>query len=41
MNIVSDRDGFVWKGYDELTVKSTTPPTAPGFQVSFTYYVSY
>ncbi|XP_026472998.1 protein lethal(2) giant larvae-like [Ctenocephalides felis] len=34
MNIVSDRDGFVWKGYDELTVKSTTPPTAPGFQIS-------
>lgn len=38
MNLVSDRDGFVWKGHDQLTVKSQlldeeVPPIADGIQV--------
>jgi lethal(2) giant larvae protein len=32
MNIVLDRDGFVWKGHDQLTPRSGTLSLAPGFQ---------
>lgn len=32
MNIVSDRDNFVWKGHEALTPKQSTQ--APGLQVS-------
>ena len=33
MNIVSDHDGFVWKGHDKLTLR-TNPITQPaGFQI--------
>jgi len=32
MNIVSDRDGFVWKGHDQLTPRVGTLSLAPGFQ---------
>jgi lethal(2) giant larvae protein len=32
MNIVSDRDGFVWKGHDQLTPRGGTLSFAPGFQ---------
>jgi hypothetical protein len=32
MNIVSDRDGFVWKGHDQLTPRGGTLSLAPGFQ---------
>lgn len=34
MNIVSDRDGFVWKGHDQLTAKPGPIPQAIGFQAS-------
>lgn len=38
MNLVSDRDGFVWKGHDQLTVKNSLldeeiPPISDGVQV--------
>lgn len=38
MNLVSDRDGFVWKGHDPLTVKASlldeeVPPIEDGVQV--------
>lgn len=32
MNIVSDRDGFVWKGHDQLTVRSEPVSQQNGFQ---------
>ncbi|PNF23205.1 Protein lethal(2) giant larvae [Cryptotermes secundus] len=32
MNIVLDRDGFVWKGHDQLTPRGGTLSFAPGFQ---------
>lgn len=32
MNIVLDRDGFVWKGHDQLTPQGGTVCLAPGFQ---------
>jgi len=32
MNIVLDRDGFVWKGHDQLTPRGGTLSLAPGFQ---------
>ncbi|KAK4874231.1 hypothetical protein RN001_013591 [Aquatica leii] len=32
MNIVSDRDGFVWKGYDQLTPRSGELHQPRGFQ---------
>lgn len=34
MNIVSDRDGFVWKGHDQLSVRAGTVTQAAGFQAS-------
>lgn len=34
MNIVSDRDGFVWKGHDQLTVKQGSVNQASGFQAT-------
>ncbi|KAI8501279.1 Lethal(2) giant larvae protein 1, partial [Branchiostoma belcheri] len=32
VNIVNDRDGFVWKGHDSLTPRSTTVKVPAGFQ---------
>nr|XP_034188486.1 lethal(2) giant larvae protein homolog 1 isoform X12 [Osmia lignaria] len=32
MNIVNDRDGFVWKGHDHLPVRTTSISFAVGFQ---------
>lgn len=32
MNIVSDRDGFVWKGHNQLSIKQGTMSQAVGFQ---------
>ncbi|KAK2584774.1 hypothetical protein KPH14_007097 [Odynerus spinipes] len=32
MNIVNDRDGFVWKGHDHLPVRTTSISFAIGFQ---------
>ncbi|XP_011333953.2 lethal(2) giant larvae protein homolog 1 isoform X3 [Ooceraea biroi] len=32
MNIVNDRDGFVWKGHDHLTPRTTSISHAVGFQ---------
>nr|CAG4643699.1 EOG090X00I4 [Lepidurus arcticus] len=32
INIVSDRDGFVWKAHDKLAVQSSAVAFAPGFQ---------
>ena len=32
VNIVSDRDGFVWKGHEALNVKGGNIKFAPGFQ---------
>ncbi|XP_068084416.1 lethal(2) giant larvae protein homolog 1 [Anabrus simplex] len=32
MNIVLDRDGFVWKGHDQLTPRTGTLSMNPGFQ---------
>jgi lethal(2) giant larvae protein len=32
MNIVLDRDGFIWKGHDQLTPRGGTLSLAPGFQ---------
>lgn len=32
MNIVLDRDGFVWKGHDELAVRDNVVALQPGFQ---------
>jgi hypothetical protein len=32
VNIVLDRDGFVWKGHDKLTPRGGTLSLAPGFQ---------
>jgi lethal(2) giant larvae protein len=32
MNIVLDRDGFVWKGHDQLTPRGGNLSLAPGFQ---------
>ena len=32
VNIVSDRDNFVWKGHEALTVKEGDNKYAPGFQ---------
>nr|CAG4651568.1 EOG090X00I4 [Triops cancriformis] len=32
INIVSDRDGFVWKAHDKLAVQSSLVTFAPGFQ---------
>ncbi|XP_063241015.1 lethal(2) giant larvae protein homolog 1 isoform X2 [Bacillus rossius redtenbacheri] len=32
MNIVLDRDGFVWKGHDQLTPRTGALPLRPGFQ---------
>ncbi|XP_012269374.2 lethal(2) giant larvae protein homolog 1 isoform X3 [Athalia rosae] len=32
MNIVNDRDGFVWKGHDQLPARSTSISFATGFQ---------
>ncbi|GLG99587.1 Uncharacterized protein GBIM_06018 [Gryllus bimaculatus] len=34
MNVVSDRDGFVWKGHDQLTPRSGNISLPPGFQSS-------
>jgi lethal(2) giant larvae protein len=34
MNLVSDRDGFVWKGHDQLKVKQNIPAGTDGVQVS-------
>lgn len=39
MNLVSDRDGFVWKGHDQLTVRKSLldeemPPVSDGVQVT-------
>ena len=31
MNIVSDRDNFVWKGHEALAVKEGDVKYAPGF----------
>lgn len=33
MNIVSDRDSFVWKGHDPLNVRPGPITMTPGFQV--------
>nr|XP_006817104.1 PREDICTED: lethal(2) giant larvae protein homolog 1-like isoform X3 [Saccoglossus kowalevskii] len=35
VNIVSDRDEFVWKGHDQLNVKTDDVKMAPGFQANF------
>ncbi|KAJ9577607.1 hypothetical protein L9F63_005794, partial [Diploptera punctata] len=32
MNIVQDRDGFVWKGHEQLTPRGGSLSLAPGFQ---------
>lgn len=32
MNIVSDRDNFVWKGHDKLVVRKGLLSFKPGFQ---------
>ena len=34
MNIVSDRDNFVWKGHDKLTVRPAVQSWKAGFQPS-------
>jgi hypothetical protein len=34
VNIVSDRDGFVWKGHDQLTLRSGALTFPQGYQVS-------
>nr|UYR00238.1 lethal(2) giant larvae protein [Plectrocnemia conspersa] len=34
MDIVSDRDGFVWKGHDHLNIRSGPVNMTPGFQAS-------
>lgn len=34
MNIVSDRDSFVWKGHDKLTAKQSVSYRNPGYQAS-------
>ncbi|KAF5287521.1 hypothetical protein FQA39_LY04149 [Lamprigera yunnana] len=34
MNIVSDRDGFIWKGYDQLTPRSGEIHQPRGFQAT-------
>lgn len=34
MNIVSDRDGFVWKGHNQLTIRAGPVPQGAGFQAS-------
>ncbi|XP_012284350.1 lethal(2) giant larvae protein homolog 1 isoform X2 [Orussus abietinus] len=34
MNIVNDRDGFVWKGHDQLPARTTSISFAVGFQPS-------
>lgn len=31
-NVVNDRDGFVWKGYDQLPARTASISFAPGFQ---------
>ncbi|XP_049868986.1 lethal(2) giant larvae protein isoform X2 [Pectinophora gossypiella] len=34
VNIVSDRDGFVWKGHDQLTLRAGTHNFPQGYQVT-------
>ncbi|GBP93103.1 Protein lethal(2) giant larvae, partial [Eumeta japonica] len=34
VNIVSDRDGFVWKGHDQLNIRSGTITMPQGYQVT-------
>ena len=34
VNIVSDRDSFVWKGHDKLPVRKGSLTVKPGFQPS-------
>ncbi|XP_077980343.1 lethal(2) giant larvae protein homolog 1-like [Glandiceps talaboti] len=34
VNIVSDRDEFVWKGHEQLSVKTDAVKIAPGFQTN-------
>ncbi|GAB6025766.1 UDP-N-acetylmuramoyl-L-alanyl-D-glutamate--2, 6-diaminopimelate ligase, variant 4 [Chamberlinius hualienensis] len=34
INIVSDRDGFVWKGHDRLTLRKGPMKFAPGFKTN-------
>ncbi|XP_045535605.1 lethal(2) giant larvae protein [Papilio machaon] len=34
VNIVSDRDGFVWKGHDQLTLRAGTHTFPQGYQAS-------
>uniref|UniRef100_T1IK87 Uncharacterized protein n=1 Tax=Strigamia maritima TaxID=126957 RepID=T1IK87_STRMM len=37
VNIVGDRDNFVWKGHDQLTVKTGSLKFAPGFQTQILF----
>ena len=34
MNIVSDRDSFVWKGHDKLTAKQSVSYRHPGYRAA-------
>lgn len=34
VDIVSDRDGFLWKGHDPLDLRGGAVSMTPGFQVS-------
>ncbi|XP_077285749.1 LLGL domain-containing protein l(2)gl isoform X2 [Arctopsyche grandis] len=34
LNIVSDRDGFIWKGHDQLNLRHGPITMTPGFQVN-------
>ncbi|KAL0840991.1 hypothetical protein ABMA28_014771 [Loxostege sticticalis] len=40
VNIVSDRDGFVWKGHDQLTLRSGALTFPQGYQVTSVVQIS-